>query len=1207
MFGDLFLDEKPNASCEEKPPISKTSDSTSNSPARERGSTGFCGLQNQGGTCYLNSLIQTLFLTPEFTENILKLEKDELLANDQSKLGVKTRVIPLQLQKVFAKLLLLEQESTSTQDLTESFGWSTAQSGQQHDVQELNRILFSAIESSLIGTSGEHLIRSLYHGTFVTQVVCQECQTISEREEDFLDLQMVVSGSGSLEQSLKFSYLDAEILSGSNQYRCGHCDKLVDAAKFSRLRALPPVLTFSLLRFTYDIKTFDRIKDTRKFTFPMLLDMSPFCTHPSENDLYELFSVVIHRGSCHGGHYHAYVRDDIGLGKWTTPEEEEIHLRPSSTGTSSDDVVSCSDPVVLLMRLLQRAGGKTSINRLCQILLKETGRTWNKRFKTQCGPIRKFLVRYSDIFAVNDGEVELVSSDYNPEMFECGNTTRQMTRNTGSPPKSSDVNGNWFDFNDHRVWCINQSDIQRQFAGKESAYMLFYRRKSTHSTAPKKVPPWLLDEVEQLNKELHHARKEYDIQQNLINVAVHFASDFAISDDGVLTRRQGLSVSDVVTVDRRKLVSEFIKEDVYKVCTRSGRVLDRCRVHSARSLPVGLHLYEDVTEKNVSLSECDSCSELEVFVWDGKQVDGYTPECGLGNEPVLLHFVHCKEGSKETSETTKAFKKCSTFIDLKKFSSDLTGIASGNLDISLITSSEGPVIKNKKLLSNAEQNESTIKDLLLSNGSRLFIKKDILRESETQVGPSQSNFNSSTSHLTLVVENRCLGDVFSKVPESSSFPVMSVEFENCKTVFELKRKIVSTINVDLSESECILRYDDTPLGCGRPVYEHELVEEACISDGQRLLLEPGTPLQPDQLALRFYVMATGHPRTEREFIANKTNTVKQCVQGLIKTTELQGEWRLCRTNWYGELAGELDDEDASLEEENIKSGDAVVLAEGKLLPKGFIRLSLRLSPENEDSSDGLHRESQFSGSLGDVEISQDSTLLQLKEEIMRLTQSMNIPSPHHLRVQEVIHGVPGRVLRMPGHTLRYHKLKTSSELSVQILKEEEHLSPSAILLNLRRRVPSTRTYSRSTQVIFDPKERATPQALRQYIGSRLALNPDNIRFAKYLRQKHEWLELSKPLKKDSCLEADGEKYKRKTKEVNLRHSPFHLQDGDIIGIKEIGQFGDDNNDFSTAEDDDARNRLRHIEEENLKRQRERRSGRSRRQEEVLRIHVDDFS
>ena len=31
-----------------------------------RGKTGLCGLQNQGATCYLNSLIQTLFFTPEF-------------------------------------------------------------------------------------------------------------------------------------------------------------------------------------------------------------------------------------------------------------------------------------------------------------------------------------------------------------------------------------------------------------------------------------------------------------------------------------------------------------------------------------------------------------------------------------------------------------------------------------------------------------------------------------------------------------------------------------------------------------------------------------------------------------------------------------------------------------------------------------------------------------------------------------------------------------------------------------------------------------------------------------------------------------------------------------------------------------------------------------------------------------------------------------
>ena len=41
---------------------------------------------------------------------------------------------------------------------------------QQHDVQELNRILFDAIESSLIGTTREKLTSDLFHGVSVQQV-----------------------------------------------------------------------------------------------------------------------------------------------------------------------------------------------------------------------------------------------------------------------------------------------------------------------------------------------------------------------------------------------------------------------------------------------------------------------------------------------------------------------------------------------------------------------------------------------------------------------------------------------------------------------------------------------------------------------------------------------------------------------------------------------------------------------------------------------------------------------------------------------------------------------------------------------------------------------------------------------------------------------------------------------------------------------------
>ena len=36
----------------------------------------YIGLRNQGATCYLNSLIQTLFMTPEFRYEVLKWNYD---------------------------------------------------------------------------------------------------------------------------------------------------------------------------------------------------------------------------------------------------------------------------------------------------------------------------------------------------------------------------------------------------------------------------------------------------------------------------------------------------------------------------------------------------------------------------------------------------------------------------------------------------------------------------------------------------------------------------------------------------------------------------------------------------------------------------------------------------------------------------------------------------------------------------------------------------------------------------------------------------------------------------------------------------------------------------------------------------------------------------------------------------------------------------
>lgn len=139
----------------------------------------------------------------------------------------------------------------------------------QQDVQELNRILFSALESSLIGTSGSSLIQRLYHGTLINVITCNECHSVSERQvcvvyvtlqlnnndkytskrpnitsfsvslfhsppvsqEDFLDLTVCVRGVSSLEEALWSMFVEEEVFEGNNLYRCSHCDQLVNATK----------------------------------------------------------------------------------------------------------------------------------------------------------------------------------------------------------------------------------------------------------------------------------------------------------------------------------------------------------------------------------------------------------------------------------------------------------------------------------------------------------------------------------------------------------------------------------------------------------------------------------------------------------------------------------------------------------------------------------------------------------------------------------------------------------------------------------------------------------------------------------------------------------------------------------------------------------------------------------------------------------------
>ena len=65
-------------------------------------------------------------------------------------LSTQVRVIPIQLQKLFARLLLVQQQSIGTQELTDSFGWTN---------NEVGYVLVCVTDHAIMGTSrlrGEH-------------------------------------------------------------------------------------------------------------------------------------------------------------------------------------------------------------------------------------------------------------------------------------------------------------------------------------------------------------------------------------------------------------------------------------------------------------------------------------------------------------------------------------------------------------------------------------------------------------------------------------------------------------------------------------------------------------------------------------------------------------------------------------------------------------------------------------------------------------------------------------------------------------------------------------------------------------------------------------------------------------------------------------------------------------------------------------------
>ncbi|QSS53188.1 ubiquitin carboxyl-terminal hydrolase [Histoplasma capsulatum var. duboisii H88] len=262
--------------------------------------TGMVGLRNQGATCYLNSLLQSLFFTNSFRKAVYQIPTEHDANRSNS---------AWTLQRLFYHLQTSDLP-VSTAELTSSFGWESRHTFEQQDVQELSRLLMDKLEGQMKGTPAEKALPSLFVGKTKTYISCIHVDYESSRIEDFWDIQLNVRGNRTLDDSFK-DYIQVETLEGENKYDAGEPYKLQEAKKGVIFESFPPVLHLHLKRFEYDINRDAMMKINDRLEFPEEFDAAPYLSEDADKSepwIYQLHGVLVHSGDFNAGHYYAYLR-----------------------------------------------------------------------------------------------------------------------------------------------------------------------------------------------------------------------------------------------------------------------------------------------------------------------------------------------------------------------------------------------------------------------------------------------------------------------------------------------------------------------------------------------------------------------------------------------------------------------------------------------------------------------------------------------------------------------------------------------------------------------------------------------------------------------------------------------------------------------------------------------------------------------------------